>query len=178
MLESLWSVRLTAGAPLAGTPSTPILTCLTKEMITKLNIPNQKGGRKGQRRTCSWCPCCQQTAHSRTTSLRILYIGGWNHSDLEFIISLCDLLIITPSLTCLLMLSLFDFVTFALNWLSSPRWFSSICFLTKHDSLSSVPSLCSPPRCSFALVYRFLDVSPIYIPVFVPLGRVHTQFRS
>ena len=96
MLESLWSVRLTAGAPLAGTPSTPILTCLTKEMITKLNIPNQKGGRKGQRRTCSWCPCCQQTAHSRTTSLRILYIGGWNHSDLEFIISLCDLLIITP----------------------------------------------------------------------------------
>lgn len=141
----------------------PHVDLFEKGNDNKIKHSESKRGRgKGQRRTCSWCPCCQQTAHSRTTSLRILYIGGWNHSDLEFIISLCDLLIITPSLTCLLMLSLFDFVTFALNWLSSPRWFSSICFLTKHDSLSSVPSLCSPPRCSFALVYRFLDVSPIY----------------
>ena len=39
-----WSAQSKAGAPRAGTPYTPMLTCLKKEMIIKLNIPNQKGG--------------------------------------------------------------------------------------------------------------------------------------
>ena len=67
--------------------------------------------------------------HSLTISLLILYMGGWNHSDLEFIISLTDRLISTPSLICLLKLSLLDLVTLALNLLSSPGLNFSMCLL-------------------------------------------------
>ena len=90
--------------------------------------------------------------YSLITSLRILYIGGWNHSDLELSISLLHLRIWTPSLICLLRQSLFVFVTLALNLLTAPWWHCSMCLRVKQDSLSSSPSLCSFLICSFALV--------------------------
>merc|ERR1712208_122875 len=123
---------------------TPMFTCRSNKM-TVILITTDKTGRW---RTCQQCPCSHHITYSLTTSLLILYIGGWNHSDLEFSISFRDLLISTPSLICLLMLSLFVLVTFALYLLVLPGWHCSICLRAKQDSFFSLPSVLSPFTCS------------------------------
>ena len=83
----------------------------------------------------------------------------------------------TPSLTCLLRLSLFVLVPLALNLLSTFGWGCYICLRTKEDSPSSVLPLCSLPMCSFARVYKFLDVSPMYTGL-LPSGHSwHSNFN-
>ena len=114
-------------------------------------------------------PTATTNPYSMTTSLCILYNAGSCHSDFVFrALLLC--LISTPSLTCLVKQSLFTWVTLDLNWFSSPVCFSSMCFLM--NELSPF----SPLWCSLILVYRFLEVSPIYF-VWLSLGH-NSQMTS
>ena len=77
-----------------------------------------------------------------TNSSRILQSDGWCHSAFVFISGLVYLLIKTPFLTCLLMLSLLRWVTLALNFSSSPSWNISMSFFMK-DSSSLLAYICS-----------------------------------
>ena len=105
--------------------------------------------------------------YSLITSLCTLYNEGWCHSDLVFIAFL-HFLMRTPSLTCLVRQSLFVCVTLASKLLFSPLWCSSMCFLMKD------PSSCSPLLCSPILVYRFLEVSPMYFALIFSGHNLHS----
>ena len=98
--------------------------------------------------------------YSLIISFWTLQSCGWCHSLLEFKTVLSLLLMYTPSLTCLERQSLNTPVVLALNWACLPWCFSSWCFLMKESWHLFL--LLYFPRCSFALVYKFRLLSPMY----------------
>ena len=96
--------------------------------------------------------------HPLYNSLCICHNAGWCHSVLLFNTGILHLLIKTASLTCLVRQSLELPVTLAVYSPATPWCFLLWCFIMNDLLLLFLYLLV----CSFPLVNRFLDVSPIY----------------